>query len=397
MTAAKYINRELLATFAVTLLVLFAVAVGGRFIGYLQEAAAGKYAADGLLTIMGLRLPGFLQLICPFAFYIALLLTLGRMHAEQEMAVLQSCGVGIGRLLVWILAPVALLAGAVAYLSFAVTPANNAALDRFVLEQRIKAGFDRLQPGLFQVSNGGRRVTYAESLGEDRRTLNDLFISEYDAAGDVATIWAKRGEQYLDEATGSRFLVLEEGTRLVEEAVEEEAVDEGIMEEGIMVDEAVVKKAGAATVGQGGRLRQLIRFASLSQKIDAGAAPRRSKEEALPTASLWRRGDAAAAAELHWRLALPIFCLISCLIACAVAPVKPRQGRFGRIVPGVLIMLGYYLALLANQNALVDGRLPAALGLWPAHAPFAGVAAALAWAARPAVGQLRLGIARLPA
>jgi len=358
MTAAKYINRELLATFAVTLLVLFAVAVGGRFIGYLQDAAAGKYAAEGLLTIMGLRLPGFLQLICPFAFYIALLLTLGRMHAEREMVVLQSCGVGAGRLLGWILAPAALLAGAVAYLSFAVTPANNAALDRFVLEQRIKAGFDRLQPGLFQVSNGGRRVTYAESLGEDRRTLNDLFISEYDAEGDVATIWAKRGEQYLDEATGSRFLVLEEGTRLVEEA-------------------------GAATVGQGGKLRQLIRFASLSQKVDASAAEQRSKEEALPTASLWRRGDAAAAAELHWRLALPVFCLVSCLIAFGVAPVKPRRGRFGRIVPGVLIMLGYYLALLANQNALVDGRLPAALGLWPAHALFAGIAAALLWAEQP--------------
>lgn len=359
MTAAKYINRELMATFAVTLLVLFMVAVGGRFIGYLQDAAAGKYAADGLLAIMGLRLPGFLQLIGPFAFYIALLLTLGRMHAEQEMAVLQSCGVGIGRLLLWTLAPTALLVGAVAYLSLDLTPANNAALDRFLVEQRVKAGFDRLQPGQFQVSNGGRRVTYAESLSEDRRTLNDLFISEYGDRGALTTIWAKRGEQYVDENTGSRFLVLEEGSRLVQSG------------------------GAAAQAGDGGQTRQLIRFASLGQKIDAGTPVRRTKEDAESTANLWRRDDAAAAAELHWRLALPIFCALSCLIAFGVAPVKPRQGRFGRIVPGVLIMLGYYLALLANQNALADGRLPAAVGLWPAHALFAGVAAALLRAVQP--------------
>ena len=358
MTAAKYINRELLATFAVTLLVLFVVAVGGRFIGYLQDAAVGKYAADSLLTVMGLRLPGFLQLIVPFASYIALLLTLGRMHAEQEMAVLQSCGVGLGRLLGWTLAPLGLMVGVVAWLSLTLTPANNAALDRFVLEQRTKAGFDRVQPGLFQVSNGGRRVTYAESLDEDGRILNEVFISEYGDGDAVASIWAKHGEQYVDEETGSRFLVLEEGMRLA-------------------------LGGSAAKDEHTSKPRQLIRFASLGQKIDVGAAVLRMKEDAQPTASLWRRDDAAAAAELHWRIALPLFCLISALIALGVSPVKPRQGRFGRIVPGVLIMLGYYLALLANQNVLVDGYLPPAFGLWPAHALFAAVAAALVWKAHP--------------
>ena len=71
MVAARHINRELLAVFVATLLVLFAVAVGGRFIGYLQDAAAGKFAAGDLMAIMALRLPGFVQLIAPFAFYIA--------------------------------------------------------------------------------------------------------------------------------------------------------------------------------------------------------------------------------------------------------------------------------------------------------------------------------------
>ena len=63
--ASRYINRELLAIFTVTLLMLLLVAVGGRFIGYLQEAALGKFTGATVLTIMGLRLPEFIQQVAP--------------------------------------------------------------------------------------------------------------------------------------------------------------------------------------------------------------------------------------------------------------------------------------------------------------------------------------------
>jgi lipopolysaccharide export system permease protein len=99
--AARYINRELVAVFLVTVLVLLLVAVGGRFIGYLQDAVAGKYAAETLITILQLRLPEFLQVILPFALYLSLLLTLSRLHAESEMVVLQTGGLGTLQLLTW--------------------------------------------------------------------------------------------------------------------------------------------------------------------------------------------------------------------------------------------------------------------------------------------------------
>ncbi len=352
MIAARHINRELLLTFTVTLLVLFTVAIGGRFIGYLQDAVAGKYAADGLLTIIRLRLPGFLQLTLPFAFYIALLLTLGRLYAEQEMVVLQSSGLTPKRLLFWTLPSMLLMAATVAALSLVITPASNAELDRFLVEQRVRVGFDWLNPGLFNILDGGRRVTYAGSISEDASVLREVFISTYGGEEPIETIWAERGEQYVDQRTGSRFLVLEQGVRHVH--------------------------APSARQGEGNKSQrqQVTKFASLAQKIDSSPAARLVKERSLPT-SVLMAGAGAAAVELHWRMALPIFGFISALIAFGVAPVKPRQGRFGRIVPGVLILLGYYLVLLINQNALAAGHSPASLGLWPAHALFAAVGAGL--------------------
>ena len=77
--AAKYINRELLAIFVTALLMLLLVAVGGRFIGYLQEAAMGKFTGTTVLTIMALRLPEFVQQVAPFAIYVAIVLTMGRL------------------------------------------------------------------------------------------------------------------------------------------------------------------------------------------------------------------------------------------------------------------------------------------------------------------------------
>ena len=353
MVVARYINRELVLVFAVTALVLLVVAVGGRFIGYLQDAAQGKYAAESLINILGLRMPGFLLLLLPFAFYIAVLLTFGRLRADGEMAILQSAGASPGRLFAWIAPPLAVLIGVTAWLSLQVAPANNAALAALLLEQRARSGFEAVNPGLFNVFDRDRRVVYAEAVSKDRGTLTNVFISEYRDDQPVVTLWAEQARQYLDEGTGSRFLVLENGRRYL---------------------------------GDGGtRDYRVTHFQTLSQRLVEDRQPgRRIKEDAVPTATLWRRGDAAAAAELHWRLGMPVFCLVSALIAMGTTRARPGRGRFARVVPGVLLLLLYYLVMLVNQNLLLAGMVPLAAGLWPSHLVFIATGAALlARAGRP--------------
>ncbi|MGB0733833.1 MAG: LptF/LptG family permease, partial [Pontibacterium sp.] len=87
-----------MTTFAITA-VLLVVIVSGRFVRYLADAAAGKIDTDVLLTIMFFRLPGFLELIVPLAFLLAILMAYGRLYAEQEMTVLSATGMSQQRLL----------------------------------------------------------------------------------------------------------------------------------------------------------------------------------------------------------------------------------------------------------------------------------------------------------
>jgi len=75
-------------------------------------------------------------------------------------------------------------------------------------------------------------------------------------------------------------------------------------------------------------------------------------------------------AELQWRLSLILIIPILCLLAVPLSKVNPRQGRFAKLAPAVLLYIIYFALLLASRDWLADGLLPAVVGLWWVHAVF---------------------------
>jgi lipopolysaccharide export system permease protein len=342
--AFRYVSRELLAVFFVTALVLLVIALGGRFMGYLQDAAVGKHSADALLKIIALRVPEFLQLTLPFSFYIALVLTAARLYADQEMTVLVTSGSSPSQVLLWIGVSALVVAAIVVYLSVQVTPHALGVLERFLSAERVEREFETMTPGVFHSFNDGARVTYSESSSADKRELSRVFIAA-EVQGHSVTIWAQRGSQYIDAVTGSRFMLLGAGRRYEGE------------------------------IGQ--MPYRVVKFEKLSQRIEQRDPALADIEiDAQPTSRL-KRSDPRSSAELHWRYALPLMTLIAVPFGFVLARVRPREGRFARIVPAVLAFLAYYFVLLVNRNALASGHLSNAIGMWPTHATFAAVGVVL--------------------
>lgn len=339
--AAKYINRELLAVFIVTLLLLLLVAVGGRFIGYLQEAALGKYSGTTVMTIIGLRLSEFVQQVAPFAAYVAIVLTLGRLYAEQEMVVLQGAGVSTAKLLGWVSFCLTLVVALVAVLAWLLTPLSQRVLEDYLAEQRAQSEFEAVNPGSFHTYDRGKRVTYSRAMSEDRTVLYDVFLSQRLEDGHNVNVWAEQGTQETDPNNGMQYLVLTNGKRY---ETGPQGVDMRIME-----------------------------FTQLRQRLEATEQrPDRVEVETLPMSEL---GDhPKARAEWHWRLALPLYAAIGGLMAVGIARVPPRQGRFAKVVPGSLLMFLYYMSLLVNRNAIAEGQVPDVMGLWLVHSVFAAIA-----------------------
>lgn len=122
MIVFRYLSREVLVTLSAVSAVLLVIIMSGRFIKYLAQAAQGMLDPGVLFLIMGYRLPGFLQLILPLGLFLGILLAYGRLYLESEMTVLSATGMSQQRLLAMTMAPAALIALLVAWLSLSLAP-----------------------------------------------------------------------------------------------------------------------------------------------------------------------------------------------------------------------------------------------------------------------------------
>ena len=83
----------------------------------------------------------------------------------------------------------------------------------------------------------------------------------------------------------------------------------------------------------------------------------------------------AYSANMHWRIAFPLACIILIFIAVPLSVVKPRQGKFAKLLPALMLFLGYLLLLTSMRSAIEKNAIPNVIGLWPIHfsALFIGV------------------------
>jgi len=343
----RYLSRELLVTMSAVSAVLLVIIMSGRFIKYLAQAAQGLLDPGVLLLIMGFRLPGFLQLILPLGLFLGILLAYGRLYLESEMTVLSATGMSQRRLLVYSLAPAALVAVVVGWLSLGLAPQGIAEVDRILNQQDSLTEFDTLVPGRFQTLRGGSRVTYTRELSADRSELGGVFISETNVSrqtgkeSGLSVLVAESGRQEV-QPDGSRYLILENGYRY-----------DG--------------NPGQADY----RAIQYDTYGVLLPKPEVSMEL--SEREALPTRELLGSDNIRHRTELQWRFSLPLLVFVVTVLAVPLAKVNPRQGRFLKLLPAILLYMTYLALLIAVRGALDKGRIPMALGLWWVHGLFLAI------------------------
>jgi len=88
----RYLTREILETAGAVALVLLLVVLSGRFIQFLEKAAAGELSIELMLTMILWRVPSSLELILPLALTLSVLLVLGRMNQDSELTILRAAG-----------------------------------------------------------------------------------------------------------------------------------------------------------------------------------------------------------------------------------------------------------------------------------------------------------------
>ncbi|MFT5163630.1 MAG: lipopolysaccharide export system permease protein, partial [Alteromonadaceae bacterium] len=113
---------------------------------------------------------------------------------------------------------------------------------------------------------------------------------------------------------------------------------------------------------------EIVEFGQYEIQIREQAVERkRRKISAYPTSALIDDDQPDARAELQWRIAIPITVFVLTFIAVPLSAVKPRQGKYAKLLPALVLYLGYFILLIVGKSAINDGKIPASIGLWWVH------------------------------
>ncbi|MBJ7550902.1 LPS export ABC transporter permease LptF [Marinomonas ostreistagni] len=345
MKLFRYLAKEVLVSTAAVTLILLLVILSGRIFNYLGRVADGRMSFDFLFILLGLHIPSFIQVILPLAFFLSLLLAYGRLYIENEMSILFASGISKLKLAGYTLGIAFFITVLSAAINFWISPSFEYKAQEITQEQDKLTAFDFLQPGKFE--GHGQRATYIERFTADEDWMENLFISDV----------SQKSKQYVPSQTLAQYGEL---VRFPEH--------DGL--------QYLVLKNGVRYEGKPGTGNYSITtFDTYAIRIEDSPSGDITDEKAQPTLKLLQSNEPKLVAELHWRIGLVIIVPILAVIGLSLSQVNPRQGRFFKMLPAIILLITYLGLLIWGRTALEKQIIPLSLGMWWVHGIFALIAA----------------------
>jgi len=327
----RYLVKQVVSTSLVVIALLTLIMMGGRLIKYFGVAAQGRLDAGILFSIIGYRLPEFLTLILPLGFFIGLMLVFGRLYVDHEMAVLNGSGISrhqLARLLIPMTLVYLLAQG---FLMLWASPWGIRRFEALTSEQAVRTGFDLVRPKEF-ISSGPYTI-YAGDLSEDRKNLKDIFFYQ-------------RVEK---EGKPDVMILAQEATRIE------------MPNDAANVVDLVNGRRYEIYPGTPQYIQAEFESYRLRIESDKEAELASDEVEALPTGQLWKnRQDPVVASELGWRVFVPFAIVIALILSVALSEVSPRQGRYLKLFPALMIFASLIVALMAIKTRVSKAEM----GIW---------------------------------
>ena len=342
MIIFRYLLKEVAKTQLAVFFVLMTIFISRQFVRVLGDASEGGIPGHLVMVFIGLKIPDLAGMMLPLSLFLGILLAYGRIYADSEMSVLHSCGISE-----WYVVRVTLL---LSFITAIVTGIFTLYLSPLATEYEYQvkeqlaadSGLSSLIAGRFQTTGNNKAVVFVHEKNRQDNSLEKVFVAQlpdekrsHDSIINSSLVFAARGKVVEDDS-GSQRLVLEDGVRYQSDAKNNEFRSVAFGKYYIQIQD---------------------------QKVDH----KRRKLNALPTTQLFEEELPEYGAEIHWRLAFPLACIILTFIAVPLSVVNPRQGKFAKMLPALLLFLAYFLLLTAMRRTIDSGSLSSSIGLWPIH------------------------------
>jgi lipopolysaccharide export system permease protein len=340
------LRRELARTFGATLVVLLTIVITMLLVRTLSLAASDVVEPRDVALVLGYTTVGQLATILSVSLFVAIVIALGRMYRDSEMAIWFASGIDLPRFMRPVLRtfwPVLLVVCLLLLFAWPWVNRNSLELrDRYAQ----RSDLARVAPGIFQSSADGRRVFFVEREAGDEMAVRNIFAMSN--KGDTESVVSARAGRIETEGD-DRYVVLDSGQRSDVDA-----------------------RSGEST---------LAGFERYRMRIDIKAL-RRAQEQppkTLATIDLIRSPTQLNQAELVWRFGLMLAALNLCLLAVGMAHVNIRRPNNWNLVLALLGSLSYFNAVNLTQAWVAGGRLRMATALLSLHGGVFVLALLLLW------------------
>jgi lipopolysaccharide export system permease protein len=317
----KMIFKDLLKTSLSILVVIVVIIVSRKFIKILAKAIDGQLSVDAVMSMLGYKIIVVTTMFIPAAVFMAVLMVLGRMYRDQEMAAVASAGGGVGiiyRAVFWFVIPAVLLSSA---LSLFVAPWAEAQTQIIVNKDQNMLNVKGIEAGRFSEYRQGKVIFYAEDVDSDE-VMHSVFMQTRDA-GRKAVVASESG--VLRYQPDGLFLVLREGERVQGKAGQRDFILEHFARYGILIE-------------QGSKAVSL-------------------HLEALPVEALLESDEVKKRTQWQQRLSIPMGLMLLAFLAVPLTKLSPRGGVYGSLFVAFVIYFIYANLKRVAQSWAVSGVL----------------------------------------
>jgi len=337
---SRYLIKEVVITLGGVLVVLFMIFLSGQLVTLYSMAASGNLEVKDILTTLGLQSIANLVFVLPLSFYIAILLAFGRLYRDNEMVVLQACGIGQWHILRAVMGLAVVFALITAFLSLYLVPWSESQTEVIYKQSKQRSNLESLSAGRFKELTKGEGVVYVQDYNPNDLKMKKIFmqhrVKRKDSLDD-SIITAGSGYRMTDKNTGDQFLVLENGFRYEEFGKSHQTAVIQFARHGVRVDEEINKP-----------------------KVEL-------QQHAMSTLALLKRARPADQAELQWRISTALLMIVLAMLGVPLSRSSPRQGRYSKLALALLIYIIYTNLLNVSRAWLNRDTISVWIGMWWVH------------------------------
>jgi lipopolysaccharide export system permease protein len=329
----RYLIREICKPFAAILGILIALFAGYSLASILSDAVNGLLPIGTILQLASLKVLISLEVLIPISLYIAVVLAFGRLYGDSEHTAMSALGMTPRRLGRPVLIVAVSLAVTVSCLSLVVRPWAYATSHAITQRAAAMLNVNAMEAGTFYIGQNNRQAIFLTSRAGPHSPARDVFV-ERQLNGHTEVIFAKLGISLPAQPGAQRQVYL---------------------------TDAHIYKLDP----QNSQNDQILNVQGIA--LNPNSTPAGTPDTSPVAASTVRLAGSSAprdVAELQWRLSTGISTLLLGLLGIPLARSRPRQSKYAKFGPVILVYSGYYLLCTSARTWVEHGAVGRFPGLW---------------------------------